>query len=192
MSRLSAQATVSGVFVGVSVAEAMSAAVRHLRGDARFVDIEVGVSSIRFTNDPRSPLVTKSRYILRFDAEPSGTKLSVTVQSTSVAVGDFFGFYRRMAEEMLRSLDLVPDGVNEGDTPVEAGSAVRPVRLVVEYAFISVIGAVVAYFLSGAMIGVMGGIGVVALVLLTVVFWRRRARLRRRSSAQPGEAPLGS
>ena len=156
----------------------MRAAGRRLRDDARFVDIEVGASSIRFTNAPPSPLVTKSQYTLRFDAERSGTKLSVTVQSTGVAVGDFFGLYRRMAEEMLRSLDLVPDGVNEGDTPVEDGSAVRPVGLVVEYAFISIIGAVVAYVLSGAMIGVMGGIAIVALVLLTVVFWRRRARLR--------------
>jgi hypothetical protein len=57
MSRLSPQATVSGVFVGVSVAEALRAAGRRLRDDARFVDIEVGASSVRFTNDPRSPLV---------------------------------------------------------------------------------------------------------------------------------------
>lgn len=190
MSRLSPQATVSGVFVGVSVADAMNTAVRRLRGDARFVDIEVGVSSIGFTNDPRSPLVTKSQYSLRFGAEPNGTKLSVTVQSTGMAVGDFFGFYRRMAEEMLRSLDLVPDGVNEGETPVENSSVVRPVHLAAEYAFISLIGAAAAYLLSGAMIGVVSGITIVALVLLTVVFWRRRARLRQKSSARSGGAPF--
>jgi len=184
MSRFSPSATVSGVFVGSSLTEAVAATTRFLRGEARFIDLDVGSSSIRFTDNPRSPFVSKSRYSLRFEPHPDGTRLTVTVQATGLAVGDFFGFYRRMAEELLQSLSIVPVDTPEEDPVVDDGSRNRPLQLVVEYVFISVFFAVVAYLLSSPASGVVAGLALVVLVPLVIVFWQRRAR-HQRSATRP-------
>ena len=179
MSRFSPSATVSGVFVGSSLTEAMAATTRFLRGEARFIDLDVGSSSIRFTDNPRSPFVSKSQYSLCFEPHQDGTRLTVTVQSTGLAVGDFFGFYRRMAEELLQSLSVVPVETLVADRTVDDGSRNRPRQLVVDYVFISVFFAVVAYLLSSPASGVVAGLALFVLVLLVIVFWRRRARHQR-------------
>jgi hypothetical protein len=179
MSRFSPSATVSGVFVGSSLTEAMAATTRFLRGEARFIDLDVGSSSIRFTDNPRSPFVSKSRYSLRFEPHQDGTRLTVTVQATGLAVGDFFGFYRRMAEELLQSLSIVPVDTPEEDPVVDDGSRSRPLQLVVEYVFISVLFAAVAYLLSSPTSGVVVGLALVVPVPLAIVFWQSRARRQR-------------
>ena len=182
MSRWSTQATVEGVFVGLTTSEAEAAILDRARDDQRFVDLVATGSEIRFTDSPRSPFVSRSQYTVVLTAVDDGTSVTVTVGSTGMAFGDVFGFYRRMAEDFLDSLSVVPANTGDGVKGAAGQSPVHLGRMAGEYVSISLVVAALGWLLPATALGLVGGLVVFAVVIVVISLRRRQHRIRSRSS----------
>jgi hypothetical protein len=182
MSRWSPQATVEGVLVGLARSEAEAAILNRARDDPRFIDIVVAGAEIRFADSPLSPFVSKSQYSVVLNEIDGGTNLTVTVESTGIAVGDVFGFYQRKAEEFLKSLSVVPVSNVDGVTGATDRGPVHLGQMAGEYVFISLVVAALGWLIPATPLGLAGGLIAFAIVIAVVSLKRRHARTRSRSS----------